>query len=70
MTTLHDKMALVTGASRGIGHATVTALAEAGAHVLVYYGRSNEMVRKEKRAIVSDRILPSNGRELSCMGYS
>src|SRR5712672_4658118 len=40
MTTLQDKMALVTGASRGIGRATASALAEAGAHVLVHYGRS------------------------------
>ena len=40
MTTLQDKTALVTGASRGIGRATASALAEAGAHVLVHYGRS------------------------------
>jgi 3-oxoacyl-[acyl-carrier protein] reductase len=40
MTTLQNKTALVTGASRGIGHATAVALAEAGAHVLVHYGRS------------------------------
>lgn len=31
---------LVTGASRGIGRATASALADAGAHVLVHYGRS------------------------------
>src|ERR1700757_4134492 len=40
MTTLQNKTALVTGASRGIGRATAVALAGAGAHVLVHYGRS------------------------------
>ena len=40
MATLQDKTALVTGASRGIGRATASALAKAGAHVLVHYGRS------------------------------
>ena len=42
MTTLENKTALVTGASRGIGRATALALAEAGAHVLVHYGRSKQ----------------------------
>ena len=32
---LHDQLALVTGASRGIGAATAIALAEAGAHVVL-----------------------------------
>src|SRR6202451_3134707 len=40
MTALQDKTALVTGASRGIGRATASALADAGARVLVHYGRS------------------------------
>jgi len=40
MTSLTNKTALVTGASRGIGRATASALAEAGAHVLAHYGRS------------------------------
>jgi NAD(P)-dependent dehydrogenase (short-subunit alcohol dehydrogenase family) len=40
MNTLQNKTALVTGASRGIGRATAAALASAGAHVLVHYGRS------------------------------
>jgi 3-oxoacyl-[acyl-carrier protein] reductase len=40
VTTLQNKTALVTGASRGIGRATASALAAAGAHVLVHYGRS------------------------------
>src|SRR5438552_6023787 len=36
----HNKTALVTGASRGIGRAIASALANTGAHVLVHYGRS------------------------------
>jgi 3-oxoacyl-[acyl-carrier protein] reductase len=42
MAPLEGKTALVTGASRGIGRATAWALAEAGAHVLIHYGRSVE----------------------------
>jgi 3-oxoacyl-[acyl-carrier protein] reductase len=40
MSTLQNKTALVTGASRGIGRATALALAQAGTRVLVHYGRS------------------------------
>ena len=40
MTILQDKAALVTGASRGIGRATALSLANAGAQVLVHYGKS------------------------------
>ncbi len=40
MAALQDKTALVTGASRGIGRATASALADEGAHVLVHYGHS------------------------------
>ena len=39
MFNLAGKTALVTGASRGIGRASAVALAEAGAQVLVHYGR-------------------------------
>lgn len=46
---LQNKTALVTGASRGIGRATALALAEAGAHVLVHYGRS----AKEDESVVA-----------------
>src|SRR5438477_1054138 len=42
MATFRNKTPLVTGASRGIGRATAAALAEAGAHVLVHYGRSTQ----------------------------
>ena len=40
MTTLENKTALVTGASRGIGRATALALARTGAQVVAHYGRS------------------------------
>src|SRR5258707_3798090 len=40
MASLTNKTALVTGASRGIGRATASALANSGAHVLVHYSRS------------------------------
>ena len=55
MTTLENKTALVTGASRGIGRATAAALARAGAHVLVHYGRSV----RDAESLVAD--IRSNG---------
>ena len=57
MTALQNKTALVTGASRGIGRATAVALAEAGAHVLVHYGRSAQ----EAKSLVDD-IRAKGGR--------
>jgi len=53
MATLQGKTALVTGASRGIGRATASALANAGAHVLVHYGRSAQDVDSLVAAIRS-----------------
>jgi 3-oxoacyl-[acyl-carrier protein] reductase len=40
MTNLSNKIALVTGASRGIGRATARTLAAAGARVIVHYGNA------------------------------
>jgi 3-oxoacyl-[acyl-carrier protein] reductase len=57
MTSLQNKTALVTGASRGIGRATELALAKAGAHVLVHY-RDNA----QEAASVVAAIHAENGR--------
>lgn len=62
MTTLENKTALVTGASRGIGRATAFALSQAGAHVLVHYGRSAD----EAAAVVA--AIRSNGGRADAVG--
>jgi 3-oxoacyl-[acyl-carrier protein] reductase len=50
MSRLAGKTALVTGASRGICRASALALAEAGALVLVHYGRG----AKEAEDVVAE----------------
>src|SRR3954462_4814462 len=46
---LHDKLALVTGASRGIGAATAEALAAAGAHVILVARTASALEEVEER---------------------
>jgi NAD(P)-dependent dehydrogenase (short-subunit alcohol dehydrogenase family) len=50
MNSLAGKIALVTGASRGIGRASALALGKAGAQVLVHYSRAE----KEADAVVAE----------------
>lgn len=57
MTNCNGKTALVTGASRGIGRAAALALAEAGAQILVHYGKN----AAEADAVV-EQIRASGGR--------
>jgi len=59
MFSLKDKVALVTGASQGIGRATALALAEAGAKVAV--AARNE----EKLAVVVQEIAAAGGQALA-----
>jgi len=56
MSTLANKTALVTGASRGMGRATALAFAAAGARVVVHYGRNAD----EAKAVV-DQIRAAGG---------
>jgi 3-oxoacyl-[acyl-carrier protein] reductase len=57
MTALTNKIALVTGASRGMGRAAALALADAGARVVVHYGRGAD----EAKSVV-DQIRANGGR--------
>jgi len=71
----HNKTALVTGASRGIGRATALALAETGAQVLVHYGRSAQEAESlvseirtkggSANAISTDLEIPSGAEQLA-----
>jgi 3-oxoacyl-[acyl-carrier protein] reductase len=51
MTNINNKTALVTGASRGIGRATALALANAGARVIIHYGRSESEAKALREQI-------------------
>ena len=56
MTSLAHRIALITGASRGMGRTTALALAAAGARVIVHFGRNAD----EAKAVV-DQIRDSGG---------
>ncbi len=62
MINLEGKVAVVTGASRGIGAATAILLSKAGASIVVNYRQQNdraaevaEIIRREGRSVVLQR---------------
>jgi len=63
MQALHDKVALVTGGSRGIGAAAALALAQAGSNVAVNY-----RCRKEEAEKVCSAIRASGRHAISLPG--
>ena len=55
---LKDKVAIVTGGSRGIGRATAIRLAESGAHVVINYAR------REDEAVEVANLIRALGRDV------
>jgi NAD(P)-dependent dehydrogenase (short-subunit alcohol dehydrogenase family) len=62
MTSLADKTALITGASRGMGRATALALAAAGARVIVHFGRNADEAESARLADAPMRFPPISPR--------
>lgn len=54
MSKLENKVAIVTGAARGIGAGIAKAFAEAGAKVVVNYASSKEAANKVVKAITDN----------------
>ena len=66
MSPLTDRIALVTGASRGIGYATALALARAGAHVVAIartVGGLEELDDAVRKAGSSATLVPLDMRD-------
>ena len=65
MPDLSTKVALVTGAARGIGRGTAVRLAEAGATVLVHYNTSRAEAQETLAMLGPRGLAAPRSRELT-----
>ena len=66
MKLLQDKVAIVTGAARGIGEAIAIKLAEQGAHVAFSYLSSEEKALTLEEKLKAFGIAPPNPKQQFC----
>ena len=62
MSNLQDKVAIITGASRGIGTTIAEELAQLGAKVIINYANSSD---KEKEVVTN--IVNNGGKAIATM---
>ena len=59
---LQDQVALITGASRGIGRAIAIQLAQRGAHIVLNYVRNDEAAEKTRQELIALGVRVLNHR--------
>src|SRR6266852_5844005 len=74
MISLHGKVSLVTGSSRGIGAATALLLAQAGSDIVLNCVKESEQlskvhqeIKKLERNVISHQCNVANSREVGAL---
>lgn len=63
---LHDKVALITGSTQGIGHATAMAMAREGAHIVINGRPTSDATQADAAAETKQKIEMLGRRALVC----